>query len=407
MNLKRWILYTTFLLVGFLSSCEQERTIQQIQTIETLPLIEVRRDVDVSTIELPNTVVVIMDDDTKQTVLVNWNLSSTYDRYNTETILLEGDLNLREFINNPNQLKAIQQITFTPVSLLDTLRVMDAFSTFYEALVYTELIDILATENVLTIFAPNNEAFTNALIELDMTKEELFESDILEDILYNHITVGDSPSSILRASAPSSLISLEGSDLEVSLDGNTLLINGNAQILITDIDTTNGRIHEIDAIVMPDEPITLEDLNITQAELQAVFLEILQETGLFRAILFGRDMTFFMPEPEAFIDILETYNVAIDVLINLDEFSDFVLNHIVSGEYLEVDLYSNAPFTLTTLAGNTLDIEVIEGDLWIGGSMVTAIQTIDRLGLAYTIDDVLLTDELIAVLETLSTETVE
>jgi len=407
MNLKRWILYTTFLLVGFLSSCEQERTIQQIQTIETLPLIEVRRDVDVSTIELPNTVVVIMDDDTKQTVLVNWNLSSTYDRYNTETILLEGDLNLREFINNPNQLKAIQQITFTPVSLLDTLRVMDAFSTFYEALVYTELIDILATENVLTIFAPNNEAFTNALIELDMTKEELFESDILEDILYNHITVGDSPSSILRASAPSSLISLEGSDLEVSLDGNTLLINGNAQILITDIDTTNGRIHEIDAIVMPDEPITLEDLNITQAELQAVFLEILQETGLFRAILFGRDMTFFMPEPEAFIDILETYNVAIDVLINLDEFSDFVLNHIVSGEYLEVDLYSNAPFTLTTLAGNALDIEVIEGDLWIGGSMVTAIQTIDRLGLAYTIDDVLLTDELIAVLETLSTETIE
>lgn len=55
---------------------------------------------------------------------------------------------------------------------------------------------------------------------------------------------------------------LEGSNIEIGCDGESLTVNGIKMVLKKDIVTSNGVIHLIDQVLMPDsgETLTLFDL---------------------------------------------------------------------------------------------------------------------------------------------------
>jgi|GEM_PF-1886892 len=384
-----------FLVIICLASCREK--IKEIVEVSQFSPIQVSKDVEYNDIELPSEVIVTLDNEEKVALEVTWN----QDNYNIleETVTLKGTLTLKDNIVNTKDLEATLSIEFLPVDIISTLTLINDFSIFHEALVAKNLISLFDTTDNLTIFAPNNDAFEEFMSILEITKEELLTYSMLEDILLNHIVVGDFKSPILRATAPSVLTSLEGSELSVSLNTNTITINNISSVVTDNIIAVKGVIHEVDTMILPlqtfdeDEEPDFRDMVFER------MVEIITSSGLLFDVLFGEGLTIFTPNTEAFLDLMETYSLTETQVLELDILEDILLNHIVKGEYTADDLYLDSPITLTSLMGNSIDVTVSNGVIMINDASVISAQTQDEYGNVFVIDKVLLTAENISVLE--------
>jgi uncharacterized surface protein with fasciclin (FAS1) repeats len=121
------------------------------------------------------------------------------------------------------------------------------FTTLVTALQEANLVDTLKGEGPFTVFAPTDDAF-NALP--DGTLEGLL-ADIpaLTDVLLYHVV----PGKVMAAD----VVTLESADtvlgqpVSISVTDGNVMVDG-ANVIITDIEGSNGVIHVIDAVITPD-----------------------------------------------------------------------------------------------------------------------------------------------------------
>jgi uncharacterized surface protein with fasciclin (FAS1) repeats len=120
------------------------------------------------------------------------------------------------------------------------------FTTLVTALQETGLVDTLKGEGPFTVFAPTDEAF--AALPDGMLEDLLANPDQLTDILLYHVV----PGKVMAADVVnlSSADTVLGQPVSISVsDGNVMVDNAN--VIITDIEGTNGVIHVIDAVIVP------------------------------------------------------------------------------------------------------------------------------------------------------------
>merc|ERR1712048_1103621 len=123
------------------------------------------------------------------------------------------------------------------------------FTVLVEALQTAGLVDALKGAGPFTVSAPTDAAFTALLDTLGVTKAVLLARDDLADILKYHVLSGSSVMS--AALAPmQDVTTLEGSKLTVTKDGSTVKA-GSAGVSTADISRSNGVIHVIDAVLLP------------------------------------------------------------------------------------------------------------------------------------------------------------
>jgi uncharacterized surface protein with fasciclin (FAS1) repeats len=122
------------------------------------------------------------------------------------------------------------------------------FATLVSALQAADLVTALQAKGPFTVFAPNNAAFAKlppGALE-DLLKPE--NKKKLADILKNHVAVGKITAAQIK---PGRLKMLNGEKVHVAVDNGRVNF-GNAQVLRADIPASNGVIHVIDTVVMPD-----------------------------------------------------------------------------------------------------------------------------------------------------------
>ncbi|NND76845.1 MAG: fasciclin domain-containing protein [Flavobacteriales bacterium] len=122
-------------------------------------------------------------------------------------------------------------------------------STLVAALQAADLVDVLNGNGPFTVFAPTNDAF-NALPE--GTVESLLKPenrDKLIKVLTYHVVPSRLEASDL--SGKSDLASVEGSEIEIAANGKTVNVN-NAIVINADNRATNGVVHIIDRVILPD-----------------------------------------------------------------------------------------------------------------------------------------------------------
>lgn len=119
-----------------------------------------------------------------------------------------------------------------------------------EAVMAANLQDALSAPGPLTLFAPTNDAFTQLLSQLNISKTALLASGaLLADILRYHVVAGR----VLKANIPidSPITTLEGSTFTVS---SRLVITdqllGSSRITATDVLASNGAVHVIDRVLL-------------------------------------------------------------------------------------------------------------------------------------------------------------
>ncbi|SDE71818.1 fasciclin domain-containing protein [Limimaricola pyoseonensis] len=119
------------------------------------------------------------------------------------------------------------------------------FSTLLQAAEAAGLVETLAGEGPLTVFAPTDEAF--AALPEGTLEELLADTDQLTQILTYHVVEGAVMSSDL--SDGQMVATVNGAEAEVSV-GDSVMI-GDATVTTADIEASNGVIHVIDSVLMP------------------------------------------------------------------------------------------------------------------------------------------------------------
>lgn len=138
--------------------------------------------------------------------------------------------------------------------IVATAQSVPDFSVLVEAVIAANLVTTLQGAGPFTVFAPTNAAFTAALSELGVSKEDLFaNTELLTQILTYHVV----PARVLKAEVPlnTDITTVEGATFQVNSSLQIVdVANRLPNIVTTDVLTSNGVIHVIDRVILPFVP---------------------------------------------------------------------------------------------------------------------------------------------------------
>jgi uncharacterized surface protein with fasciclin (FAS1) repeats len=138
-----------------------------------------------------------------------------------------------------------------PKDIVDTAAGNDQFSTLVAAIQAAGLVDALKDKGPFTVFAPTNDAFAKlpaGTVE-ELLKEENLEQ--LQAILTYHVVPGRYPAARVVNARHGELKTLQGGKLQVRIIDGNVKIN-DATVIATDVIATNGVIHVIDSVLLPE-----------------------------------------------------------------------------------------------------------------------------------------------------------
>ena len=250
------------------------------------------------------------------------------------------------------------------------------------ALSHAGLVSALQADGPFTVFAPTDDAFAAAGIDLS-TFDTDEENATLTDILLYHVISGAVASSDVTDGL--SVESLNGDDVSFTVSGGSVMVN-DATVTSADVMASNGIIHVIDKVMMP--PADLGDIptvaqgtgihtSLVTAVVQAELLTTLQGDGPF---------TVFAPTDDAFaaagIDL-----AALDNEEGKATLTDILLYHVVSGAVPSSAVTDG--MSATAVNGDDLSFAVGEGVMVNDANVVLADVPASN-GVIHVIDKVLM-----------------
>lgn len=132
-------------------------------------------------------------------------------------------------------------------SIAEVVATNPEFSTLLQAVTAADLVEVFAEAGPFTVFAPTNAAF--AKLPAATLEAVLADKEQLTSILQYHVVSGEVPAAAVASL--SSAQTLQGSDVAISVEGETVMVN-NATVTQTDINASNGIIHVIDTVLIPE-----------------------------------------------------------------------------------------------------------------------------------------------------------
>jgi transforming growth factor-beta-induced protein len=253
-----------------------------------------------------------------------------------------------------------------PDSIAEIVETDDNFSVLYDALSNAELVTTLDGDGPFTVFAPTNAAFSElqAGFVNDLTTPELTE------VLTYHVLSGNIMAADL--SAEQAVEALSGGNLYITA-GTSVNINASATVTEADVEASNGVIHIIDKVLIPDS--FLDIVGIVSKRYDLTTLVSAVSTAELVSTLQGQTSngyTVFAPTDEAFANLgvdlssltitelvgILTYHVLPTTVLSGDITAGDVTT--VNGATISISL-NNGTVQLTDQAGNTYN--VVEADL--------------------------------------------
>ncbi|MDY6940600.1 MAG: fasciclin domain-containing protein [Cyanobacteriota bacterium] len=147
-----------------------------------------------------------------------------------------------------------EEVASASGTIVDIAATSGSFNTLVAALEAAGLVETLAGEGPFTVFAPTDEAF--AALPPGMLEELLKPENqgALIEILTYHVVSGSVMSSDLESG---SIPSLQGEALAVDLSNGVMV--GDAMVVEADIPASNGTIHAIDTVMLPESVLQVQE----------------------------------------------------------------------------------------------------------------------------------------------------
>ena len=148
------------------------------------------------------------------------------------------------FTTYANSAKEASEMTVVEIAISN-----DQFSILVEAVVKADLADALSAEGPYTVFAPTNEAFEKLFEALGVSGVNDLTKDQLTPILLYHVVSGKVMAADVRSGKVSTLNN--GASMMVKVTGKGVQIDKKSNVIVTDVEASNGVIHVIDAVLIP------------------------------------------------------------------------------------------------------------------------------------------------------------
>ncbi len=265
-----------------------------------------------------------------------------------------------------------------PGNIVEVAQAAGDFETLLAAADAAGLVGALSGEGPLTVFAPTDDAF--AALPDGALDALLADTDELAAVLSYHVIADAVPSAEIADG--DDVDTLLGPWLDVSISGSSVTVGG-AQVVITDIEASNGVIHVIDSVLLPPPPIG--ELAAGEEQLSTL-VTALDAAGLVDTLNGEGPFTVFAPTNAAFEALPEGTVEAL--LEDVDALSDVLLYHVVSGRQKAEAVVSSAE--LMTLQGGAAEVEVLEGGVQIAGAQISVTDIQARNGVVHLLDAVML-----------------
>ncbi|XP_040908040.1 periostin-like isoform X2 [Toxotes jaculatrix] len=224
-------------------------------------------------------------------------------------------------------------------TIKDILDNTEELSSFSAAALASGMMDKLDQPGHYTLFAPTDKAFEN--LNPGYLERVMDDKAVVTALVNYHLLNSVQCSEAIMAG--SVYETAEGSTIEIGCDGDSLTVNGIKMVLKKDIVATNGVIHLIDQVLVPDSAKEVMEL---MGDSQTAFSDLVSELGLASALGPQTEYTLLAPHNDAFTN---------EVMSTDQSVLRFILeNHILKLKVTLSELYSGQ--LLETLAGSLLRV---------------------------------------------------
>ena len=147
----------------------------------------------------------------------------------------------------------------TDQTIVDVASSTGSHDSLIAALNHVGLADTLAGDGPFTVFAPTDQAFTDAGINLDDFDTEE-ENNTLSDILLYHVISG---AAVDAANVTDGMTAeaANGDTLSFTVTNDSVIV-GDATVTSADVEASNGIIHVIDKVLMPPAEVVEEPATV-------------------------------------------------------------------------------------------------------------------------------------------------
>lgn len=255
------------------------------------------------------------------------------------------------------------------------------------AIVQAGLVTALQNPNAtLTVFAPDDQAFTTLATTLGTNVNGLLALPNLQDILLYHVIGAVVPSSAVTNGAVVQPLSPTNTLKLTATAGGSVFVN-HAQVTAVDLFAANGVVHVLNNVVLPVE--TVADVAIDNGFTTLVAAVI--QTELLPALTNPfSNLTVFAPNNDAFQDLADEIGITVPMLLGFPELTEILLYHVLGTEVPSSAVTNGAIVQpLSTL--NTLKLTATtSGDVFVNQAEVLAVDITASNGVVHVLDAVVL-----------------
>ena len=269
-------------------------------------------------------------------------------------------------------------------NIVQTAVAAGQFTTLATLLQQTGLADTLAGGGPFTVFAPTDAAFakvppaTLQALAADPAK--------LRQVLLYHVVSGAVPAAdVVKLTGAKTL---NGASVTIKVADGAVRVDG-ATVTATDVMASNGIIHVIDSVLIPQAPAA-KPKNIVQTAVAAgqfkTLASLLKKAGLAGTLQGRGPFTVFAPTDAAFAKVPKATLAALGK--DRAKLRAVLLYHVVKGKVTAKQVVKLR--SAKTLNGQSVAIRTRGGKVTVGGAAVTATDVASSNGVIHVINKVLI-----------------
>ncbi|MFT5731958.1 MAG: putative surface protein with fasciclin (FAS1) repeats [Planctomycetota bacterium] len=269
-------------------------------------------------------------------------------------------------------------------TIVETAVANGSFTTLASLLTSADLIGALSSKGPFTVFAPTDAAFAKLSPETVAMVTKPENKALLQDILKFHVVSGavDAKTAMKLTNAGT----LNGQRAGIKIVKGSVFVGG-AKVTMTDIKCSNGIIHVIDTVMMPETKNIVEVA--AGAKTFGTLIAAAKAAGLVEALTGGAGpITVFAPTDAAFAALPEGTVATLLMPENKARLVAILKYHVVAGRVFadQAAKLDKAP----TLNGKDVMISISDAGAKVGNANIIATDIQASNGVIHVVDAVIL-----------------
>jgi transforming growth factor-beta-induced protein len=164
---------------------------------------------------------------------------------NGSTMVTKADI-----VGTNGVIHAINEV-LNPPTIVDIALADNRFESLVAALSKENLVETLQGEGAFTVFAPIDDAFASLLEQLGASDLNDPKVPALTPILLYHVASGNVRAESLSNGQEINSLDTDAEPIQVAINNGAVTLDTNSNVIITDVQGTNGVIHVIDRVLLP------------------------------------------------------------------------------------------------------------------------------------------------------------